>query len=148
MIPPDAEEMRVRAVCRLIITNAIRFLTNHTSTVTLCGIPGPRAIGKESRLHILEVLWALAFLPSYVSLHITWNTSPSLAYCICTPAQCSTHILEGQPVNNNHAFCVDWNLLYWHRPCWKTYRERTRDLTGVRICLWWCKIRFVRNDRT
>ena len=43
-----------RAVCRLIITNAIRSLTNHTSTVTLCGIPGPRAIGKESRLHILE----------------------------------------------------------------------------------------------
>ena len=40
VIPLDAEEMGVRAVCRLI-TNSIHLLTNHTSTSILCGVPGP-----------------------------------------------------------------------------------------------------------
>ena len=59
--------MGERAVCRLI-TESIRWLTNHSSTISPCGVPGPRAIGKESVLHALEVLWALSFLISYVCL--------------------------------------------------------------------------------
>jgi len=69
-------------------------------------------LGKEPRLHILEVLWALSFLLSYVSLYIIWNLSLSLAYGTCTPAQCSTHILKDQPVNSNHDFWVHWKLFY------------------------------------
>ena len=64
-----------RAVCRLT-TNSIRLLTNYTSTITLCGVPGPQAIGKEPWLCILKVLWVGSFLPSYVSLH----SFESLAY--------------------------------------------------------------------
>ncbi|SRR5258706_3594274 len=38
--------MGERAVCRLI-TKSIRLLTNQTSTIAPCGVPGPRAMGKE-----------------------------------------------------------------------------------------------------
>ena len=62
---------------------------------------GPRAIGKEPRLHILEFLWALSFLPSYISSYIIQNPSLSIAYGSCEPAQCSTQI---QPVNSKHDF--------------------------------------------
>ena len=62
----DSEEMGVRAV-RRPITNTIRFLKNYTSTITLCGVPGPRAICKKPWLDILKVLRVGSFLPSYVS---------------------------------------------------------------------------------
>src|SRR5258706_831178 len=103
--------MGERAVCRLI-TNSIRLLTNHSSTIALCGVPGPRAIGKEPRLHVLDFLWGLSFLPSYVSRYIIRNSSLSLAYGSCTPAQCSTRILKDQQVNSNHDFWVNWNPFY------------------------------------
>ena len=62
MRPLDAEEMGVRAVYRLI-TNSMRLLTSPNSTIAQWGAPGPRAIGKEPRLHILDILWPLSFLP-------------------------------------------------------------------------------------
>ena len=70
--------MRERAVCRLI-TNPKLLLTNDSSTIAPCEVPGPRAIGNEHMPHILEVLGALSSLPSYVSLYIIWNPSPTLA---------------------------------------------------------------------
>lgn len=47
----------------------------------------------------------LSFLPLYVSLHITLNRSQSLAYCNCTPAQCSPYIF-------NHDVWVNRNPFY------------------------------------
>ncbi len=86
LIPLDAEEMGVRAICHLI-TNSI-LLTSQTSTNFVGGVPGPQAIRKELLLHLP---WALAFLPLYVSLYITQNSSLSLAYCICTHAVLHSH---------------------------------------------------------
>ena len=60
VIPPDPEEMGETAVCRLI-TQSIRLLTDYSSSMALCGAPGPRATGMEPMLHILEVLWVLSF---------------------------------------------------------------------------------------
>ena len=40
-------------------------LANHTTTIALFGVPGPRAIGKKPTFH----LWGASLLPSYVSLH-------------------------------------------------------------------------------
>jgi len=78
VIPLDSQEMGERAVCRLI-TKSIRLLTNHSSTIALCGVPGPRAIGKEPRLHVLEFLRALSFFP-HTSLVTLFGTPryPSL----------------------------------------------------------------------
>ena len=50
MILLDSEEIGVRAARRPIMSS-IRFLTNHTDTIALCGLPGPRATGKEPWLH-------------------------------------------------------------------------------------------------
>ena len=95
----EPEEMGVRATCRSI-TNSTHLVTNHTNTIPLCGVTGPRSIQAPH----LDVLWALSFLPSYVSLYITWNPSLSVAYRTCTPTQCSTHILPRPAVSSNHDF--------------------------------------------
>ena len=78
---------------------------------------------EEPWLNILEVLLALAFLPSYVSLYISLNPSISSAYCVVPFAQYSAHILKDQPINSNHDFWINWNLFYSHQPCWGTCRE-------------------------
>jgi len=81
----DVEEMGEGAVRRLI-TNAMRLLMNHNSIVCMYRAPGPREIGKALQLRILEILWALACLPSYVSLYITWDPSlTALAHPRGTP---------------------------------------------------------------
>ena len=43
--------MGERAVSRLI-TKAIRLVTSHSTSIALCELTGPRAIGKEPMLHI------------------------------------------------------------------------------------------------
>jgi hypothetical protein len=47
-----------RRVWRTFITNSIRLPVNQSCAVCLCGVSAPRAIGKESMLLILEILWA------------------------------------------------------------------------------------------
>ena len=75
----------VRTACRPI-TNSICLLTTHTSTIALCGVPEPLKTCKEPQLHILDVLWVLAFYP---------RTSFSTSLAIhCSPhLQCSARIL-------------------------------------------------------
>ena len=83
-----------RAVYRLI-TNSIRFLTNHTSTISVWSTWASSNQQITLAPH-LYVLYALSFLPSYVSLYTTWNSSLSLAYRTRTPAPRSTYILPRQ----------------------------------------------------
>ena len=59
VIPLEAGDMGEGAVRRLI-TNLIRLLMGHTSTIFPCRTHGPRAIGKEHKLRTIEILWALA----------------------------------------------------------------------------------------
>ena len=51
---------------------------------------------EESAETIFDILRVLASLPSCVSLYILWTLSLSLAYFNCTPAQCSTYILNSR----------------------------------------------------
>jgi len=55
-------------------------------------------------LRILEILWALARLPSYVSLYINWNLS------LTAPAHARGAVLTygiDQPLNSMHDFWVN-----------------------------------------
>ena len=94
VILPDSEEMGVRAACRPIM-NAIRSLTNHATTIALCGVPGPRSMGKSPRS---TSEWVHFYLRT--SLYITSNPSLPPARCTCTPAQYTAYIeqlwLQGQ----------------------------------------------------
>jgi len=62
----DAEEMGEEVVRRLI-TSSIRLLIN----ILVLFLVRARAIGKEPTPCVLEILRALACLPSYISLYIS-----------------------------------------------------------------------------
>jgi len=72
VVPLDGEEMG-KGVVRCLITNSMRLLMNHNSTVCMCRVT--REIGKVLKLRILEITWALVCLPSYASLYVNWNPS-------------------------------------------------------------------------
>ena len=109
----DVEETGEGATRRLI-TNSIHLLLGHASTAFQCGVHGPRAIDKRLKLRILETLWALARLPSYVSLCVNQNPSlisPSrprgtpLAYGIDRPSMAAmTSGSIGTSSNNTSPF--------------------------------------------
>lgn len=92
VIPLDAEEMGVRAVFRLI-TNAMRLLANHTSTIFLCKVPGPRAIARSPGSSSSK---SSRRPHSYTrtSLYITWTPSLSSLTASAHPAQRPTQILK------------------------------------------------------
>ena len=80
--PLDAEEISPRAAYHHI-TNSIHLLKSHTSTIARCGVPGSRAIGKESRLHILEISGCSHSYPC-ISLYTSLGT-PRLLHLRSVP---------------------------------------------------------------
>ena len=109
-MPLGAETMGERVVCRLI-TKSIRLLTNHSCTTSLCGVPGPRAIGM---LHILEFsgrsrsyprasLMKLFGIPRY----------PSLSLATATGHYSVLHSYIERPVGQQQpCLWVHWDLFY------------------------------------
>ena len=79
VISPDAEEMGEGMVRRLI-TNSTRLLMDHASAIFLCKLPGPRAIGKEPMLCILEILWALAWAGTLTIVRPSLHYLESIAF--------------------------------------------------------------------
>ena len=88
----DSEAMGVRAAGGPIM-NAIRYLTNHTATIALCRVPGPRAICKEPTLRTSKFSGRAHSYPR-TSLCITLNPSLSIDYCTCALPKCSTPHVE------------------------------------------------------
>ena len=111
-----AEETGEGAMRRRM-THSICLLMDHASTIFQCRVPRPRVIDKYLKLRILEILWALVRLPSYVPLYITWNPSRSgpahprstpLAYGIdqpsmsaMTPGSIGTSSINIRPVGEH-----------------------------------------------
>ena len=82
-----------RQVWRSFITNSIRLLVNQTCAVCLCVVSAPRAIGEESMLLILEILWAFSFSHSRTSLS-------ALLGIPCYPSLTASAHLHSAPLTN------------------------------------------------
>jgi len=96
--------------------NSIRLLTNHTSALTMCGVPGPRALGKEPALILTLVRLSISLrTPRYPSLTAPAHPrSAPLTYSTMTSGPIGTCYIDISPVGQHK-------------------EKRTSDVTGIHI---------------
>jgi len=105
----------------------------YASTISLCELeqsaknPSPASSKSSGCSHVYPRTSLSTFLriPRYRLL----TTSPHQRGALLTY----------HPLNSSHDFWVDWNLFYYHQPCWGRLEKRTSDLTTVHIFIL-CKI--------
>ena len=143
----DAEEMGARVACRPI-TDSIRLLTNHSTTIALCGAPGPRAIGKGDHVPHLDDISAGSFLPSYVSLYYLESVAIRRLTHLHTRAALHSHTHTASQstattTSGRIGTCsIDIGSIGEHT---KKQKKRTSDPAGVHIFLW-CKASVVHSN--
>ena len=130
----DSGEIGVTTFCRPI-TNSIRYLTNHTTTIALCGVPGPRAIGKESTLHTSTFSGRVHSYPRTSLHYLESHDVPRFLY-LHTRAVLHSHI---EKTSRSTATMTSGSIGTYSidiGPVGGHTEKGASDLTGFHILLW------------